>query len=125
VALPAAARQAEMAVGLETDTPDMLNEMIKAVRKGGRISVVGEQADGLAGLGKTEPLCCSAGCACRRCRSPIERMIFLSTRHGGEPCVTGFCSTFTNIFVFVYSAEIRRHGCLYILSAVNMQQKPS
>jgi hypothetical protein len=33
-----------MAVGLETDTPDMLNEMIKAVRKGGRISIVGEPA---------------------------------------------------------------------------------
>jgi threonine dehydrogenase-like Zn-dependent dehydrogenase len=30
-----------MAVGLETDTPDMLNEMIKAVRKGGRIAIVG------------------------------------------------------------------------------------
>jgi threonine dehydrogenase-like Zn-dependent dehydrogenase len=31
----------EMKLQLETDTADMLNEMITAVRKGGRISIVG------------------------------------------------------------------------------------
>ncbi len=31
----------EMAVGLETDTPEIINELITAVRKGGRIGVIG------------------------------------------------------------------------------------
>lgn len=31
----------QVATQLETDTADMLNEMIVAVRKGGRISIVG------------------------------------------------------------------------------------
>jgi threonine dehydrogenase-like Zn-dependent dehydrogenase len=31
----------QMTLQMETDTADMLNEMITAVRKGGRISIVG------------------------------------------------------------------------------------
>ena len=31
----------EMEVGLETDTPEIINELITAVRKGGRIGVIG------------------------------------------------------------------------------------
>jgi threonine dehydrogenase-like Zn-dependent dehydrogenase len=42
--------KAQMLVGLETDPSDMLNEMIYAVRKGGRLSVVGVYAGKTNGL---------------------------------------------------------------------------
>jgi len=34
---------------LETDTPEIVNECIRAVRKGGRISVIGAYAGGWVG----------------------------------------------------------------------------
>lgn len=34
--------QVEVAVGLETDTSEILNELIYSVRKGGRIGIIGD-----------------------------------------------------------------------------------
>jgi len=41
VGVPACCLLRQVATQLETDTADMLNEMIVAVRKSGRISIVG------------------------------------------------------------------------------------
>lgn len=37
------AHQVEMKLSLETDTPEILNQIITTVRKGGRIAVIGAQ----------------------------------------------------------------------------------
>jgi hypothetical protein len=46
------AHKAQMGVQLETDSPEAINECLRCVRKGGRVSVVGAYAGGAAaGLG--------------------------------------------------------------------------